>query len=68
MAIFLAEQTSFPDLRNWEDSAEKIRDASKAVSELNEHIREQTEIVRAEQDREAAKQKAREERATSLGS
>ncbi len=64
MAIFLAEQTSFPDLRNWEDSAEKIRDASKAVSELKEHIRAQTEIVRAELDREAAKQKAREEQAT----
>lgn len=63
MAIFLAEQTTFPDLRNWEDSAAKIQYASKAVAELKALIARQTEEVRSEQEREATKAKAREERA-----
>ncbi len=63
MAIFLAEQTTFPDLRNWEDSAVKIQDASKAVAELKALLARQTEEVRSEREREAAKAKAREERA-----
>lgn len=62
MAIFLAEQTTFPDLRNWEDSAAKIEDASKAVAELKALIARQIEEVRSEQEREAVKAKAREER------
>ena len=62
MAIFLAEQTTFPDLRNWEDSAAKIQDASKAVAELKALIVRQTEEVRSDREREAAKAKAREER------
>lgn len=62
MAHFLAEQTTFPDLRNWEDSAEKIRDASKAVTELKAFIARQSEEIRSEREREAAKAKAREER------
>lgn len=62
MAIFLAEQTTFPDLRNWEDSATKIQDASKAVAELKALIARHTEEVRSERAREAAKAKAREER------
>jgi len=62
MVFFLAEQTSFPDLRNWEDSVAKIADATKAVTELKALIRSQTEEVRAEEEKEAAKKKAREER------
>jgi len=62
MALFLAEQTTFPDLRNWEDSAVKIQDATKAVAELKQLIARQTEEVRTEREREAAKAKAREER------
>ena len=34
MARSLSEQTTFPDLRNWEDSPQKIADATKAVAEL----------------------------------
>ena len=34
IAISLSDQNSFPDLRNWEDSDQKIADASKCVSEL----------------------------------
>lgn len=62
MAIFLAEQTTFPDLRNWEDSAIKIQHASKAVAELKALLASQTEQVRSEREREAVKAKAREER------
>lgn len=63
MAIFLAEQTTFPDLRNWEDSATKIQDASKAVAELKAFVARQNEEVRSEREREVAKAKSREERA-----
>lgn len=63
MAIFLAEQTTFPDLRNWEDSAVKIQDASNAVTELKALIARQTEEVLTERERQAAKARAREERA-----
>ena len=62
MAVFLAEQTTFPDLRNWEDSDLKIQDATKAVAELKALIRKQTEEVRSEREREEVKQRAREER------
>lgn len=62
MAKSLSEQASFPDLRNWEDSALKIADATKAVSELKAYLRSQDEEIRSEQEREQAKAKAREER------
>lgn len=62
MATFLAEQSTFPDLRNWEDSAVKIQDASKAVAELKALIARQTEEVRSEREREEAKARVREER------
>jgi hypothetical protein len=62
MANFLAEQITFPDLRNWEDSSIKIQDASKAVSELKALIARQSEEIRSEREREAAKAKARAER------
>jgi hypothetical protein len=62
MAIHLAEQSSFPDLRNWEDSAVKIRDAQNSVNELKLYIARQTEEIRSEREREAVKARAREER------
>lgn len=62
MAKALSEQTSFPDLRNWEDSAQKIAAATKAVAELKSYMRAQSEQIREEREREDAKQKAREER------
>ena len=62
MALFLAEQTSFPDLRNWEDSAAKIQDASKAVAELKALMARQSEEIRSEREREAVRAKARMER------
>jgi hypothetical protein len=62
MASALSEQTSFPDLRNWEDSDQKIADARKAVVELNACLRAQDEEVRSEREREVAKMRARDER------
>jgi hypothetical protein len=38
MARSLADQSSFPDLENWEDSAEKIRGATTAVAALNSYL------------------------------
>ena len=63
MAKNLSEQTTFPDLRNWEDSTEKIEAAHKAVTELKSYLRAQDEEIRNEREREAAKKEAREERA-----
>lgn len=63
MARDLSEQTSFPDLRNWENSAEKIANATKAVSELKSYLKSQSEEICSEREREEAKAKAREDRA-----
>ncbi|POA84580.1 hypothetical protein C1882_15415 [Pseudomonas sp. FW305-E2] len=62
MAISLAEQSSFPDLRNWEDSAIKIKEAHNAVAELKAYIARQTEEVRTQRERDAIKARVREER------
>ena len=62
MAKFLSEQTTFPDLRNWEDSQQKISDAGKAVAELKVYLKTQDEEIRTEREREEAKSKAREAR------
>ncbi|HMV11402.1 MAG TPA: hypothetical protein PKD88_07280 [Nitrosomonas sp.] len=61
MARYLSEQTTFPDLRNWEDSAQKITDATKAVAELKAWLKTQDEEIRSEKEREEAKTKARDE-------
>jgi len=63
MARHLAEQTSFPDLRNWEDSQEKVRFATQAVRELKEYLAEQERDIRSEREREEAKSRARDQRA-----
>jgi len=62
MAEFLAEQTTFPDLRNWEDSDKKIRDATKAVTELRAYVKQQNEETRTEKDREESRQRAQTEK------
>lgn len=63
MARNLSEQKTFPDLRSWEDSSEKIQAATKAVNELKGYLRTQDEEIRSERDKEQAKKKAHEERA-----
>lgn len=62
MAKALSELSSFPDLRDWEDSAEKIAAATKAVAELKAYLRSQDEEIRSEREREEAKERARAER------
>lgn len=62
MAHALSEQTTFPDLQNWEDSTTKILEAKKAVEELKTYIKLMNAYVQDEQKREEAKTKAREER------
>jgi hypothetical protein len=62
MARNLSEQTTFPDLRNLEDSAQKIADATNAVAELKSYLRIQEQEIQSERDREEAKKRAREER------
>ena len=63
MAKSLSEQTTFPDLRNWEDSDQKIQEAHKAVQELKAYLMKQNEEIRSEKDRKEAQKRAREERA-----
>ncbi|MBK6744767.1 MAG: hypothetical protein IPG66_18165 [Hydrogenophilales bacterium] len=62
MARFLSEQTTFPDLRNWEDSVQKIAEAAKAVAELKTYLKTQDGSIRNEKEREEAKAKARDDR------
>lgn len=65
MARSLTEQESFPDLVDWEDSAQKIQDAKAAVAVLKKYLdrkdqekRDENEVIRkrheAEQRREEA--------------
>lgn len=63
LAVALAEQTTFPDLRDWEDSTVKFAAAKQAVAELRALIKQQNEKVMNERDVQAAKDKARAEKA-----
>lgn len=58
----LSEQTTFPDLRNWEDSDQKIMDAHKAVQELKSYLRRQDEEIKTEKERQETQERARSER------
>jgi hypothetical protein len=50
MAKSLADQTTFPDLANWEDSAEKIRAATQAVNALKEYFARKDDEREQEQE------------------
>lgn len=63
MAKNLSEFKSFPDLRNWEDSDEKISKAYKAVEELKHYLRSQEEKAQKEKTKQEIKKRAREKRA-----
>ncbi len=62
MARNLSEQTTFPDLRNWEDSPHKLADAAKAVAELKGHLKAQDQEIQSEKEKVDAKTRARETR------
>ena len=62
MARSLSEQTTFPDLRKWEDTKEKIQDAHKAVQELKVYLKQQNEEIKTDKERKESQEKARKER------
>jgi len=63
MARSLSELTTFPDLRNWEDSDQKIQNAHKSVQELKQYLKKQDEEIKSEKERKEAQERAREQRA-----
>lgn len=62
MARNLSEQTTFPDLRNWEDSDQKIQEAHKAVRELKVYLKSQDQDIKDEKDRKETQERARKQR------
>ena len=50
------EQNTFPDLKNWEDSEQKIKDAHEAVSRLRQYQRQQEEKIQSEEQKQKARQ------------
>ena len=62
MARNLSEQTTFPDLRNWEDSDTKIQSAHKAVTELKHYLKQQDSEIKDEREKKKFKENARKER------
>ncbi len=51
------EQESFPDLKNWEDSAAKLKAAHDAVSQLRVYHSKQQDEIQSEADRVEARKK-----------
>ena len=62
MARSLSEMTSFPDLRNWEDAADKIGRATTAVRELRNHLARQAAQSQANDKAREKRQQAHERR------
>lgn len=58
IALALAEQINFPDLRNWEDSKDKIREAELAVMELKNYLDKQTKEIVDEEQKENNRKEA----------
>ncbi|EIW9292418.1 hypothetical protein AOS94_07995 [Klebsiella pneumoniae] len=63
MAINLSEQTSFPDLRGWEDSLQMIQLATNAVRDLKSYITKQNEEHQNEKEKQEFRVRAEKERA-----
>lgn len=55
MSTFLMDQQSFPDLQGWEDSAQKIKDAREAVSNLRAYHAKQQDELQSQDDNLKAK-------------
>ena len=62
MADFLMEQESFPDLKNWEDSAAKLKEAQDAVLQLRRYNSKQQEEIQSEEDKVEARKRFAERR------
>jgi Restriction endonuclease len=59
IATYLIDQQSFPDLLNWEDSAQKIKDAQEAVSRLRVYHSRQQEELQSEEEKAQAREEFR---------
>ena len=59
IATCLMDQQSFPDLQNWEDSQQKIKDASTAVACLRAYHSRQQEELQSEEERVRAREEFR---------
>jgi Restriction endonuclease len=55
MSLFLIEQSTFPDLQNWEDSEHKINAAQDAISKLRSFHSKQQEELKSDEDRVRAR-------------
>jgi len=62
MADSLAEQESFPDLENWEDSAQKKKDAFGAVHSLREYLKKARQQAADEKECDETRKRAAAER------
>lgn len=60
LAQFLAEQTTFPDLEGWEDSADKLEAAERSVKILKSYLTEQDEQLTSEKQKKEANERFRE--------
>jgi hypothetical protein len=56
IAKFLMEQKSFSDLKNWEDSEFKIKEAHDAIARLRLYHQKQEEQIQSEEDRQNARE------------
>ncbi len=56
IAKSLMEQRSFPDLQNWEDSADKIKEAHNAVSRLSVYHSQQEDEIQSEMEKIKSKE------------
>ncbi|MFK9881136.1 hypothetical protein ACJEQ9_42210, partial [Klebsiella pneumoniae] len=63
MAVNLSEQTSFPDLRGWEDSLQMIQSATNAVKDLKSYITKQNIEYQNEKEKKEFRERAEKERA-----
>ncbi len=68
LSRFLAEQTAFPDLAGWEDTADKIDAAKRSVAALKSYLTEQEESMASEQQRQESRQRLREVQARARAS
>lgn len=63
IAVCLMDQRTFPDLENWEDSAQKIRAAHDAVSRLAVYHSQQQDELQDEEEKQKAKEAFRKRQA-----
>jgi len=55
IAKYLMEQSTFPDLKNWEDSDQKIREAHEAVSRLRVYHQKQEKQIQSKETQKKAR-------------